>query len=100
MEMRPQSIFAKVMSPFHKNILQPDRFLCPVIDFLFYATKWTAPNGKALSSSLSLLPFYTSIRKMSRYSFFKGLNCNRISLKERLSSPGVFFFFYQYCIVS
>lgn len=50
MEMRPQSIFAKVMSLFHKNTLQADSFFSSsgsVIDFLFYAPKWTLSSGEA-----------------------------------------------------
>lgn len=63
MEMRPQSIFAKVMSLFHKNILQADRFLCSVIDFLFHATKWTLSNGKAASPTWSLQPFSSCLKR-------------------------------------
>lgn len=43
---QPQSIFPKVVSLFHNNTLQADSlFLLQVIDFLFYAPKWTLSSG-------------------------------------------------------
>lgn len=72
MEMRPQSIFSKVMSLFHKNIPQTDTF-CSIIDFLFSTTKWTLSNGKAASSSSNevFVVFLSGLKNDVFLSFFK-----------------------------
>lgn len=62
---QPQSIFPKVVSLFHNNTLQADSlFLLQVIDFLFYAPKWTLSSGATTPP-----PFFSGLNEVFNVSW-------------------------------